>query len=128
MVSRVVPHDELLAEAEKTAHQILRNSQRAVRSAEETILDVIGRPLDDQLKLEAVNGYSTADHQEAMRLFGRFYAKTGQESQNRITGCCRLPRRRSGLPPLEQPLGAACGPGHVLSDGVPSGRRRRARP
>src|SRR6478672_3228187 len=32
MVSRVVPHDELIAEAERTAAQILRNSQRAVRS------------------------------------------------------------------------------------------------
>src|SRR4051812_348153 len=47
LVSRVVPHDQLMEEAEKTAQQILRNSQRAVRSAKETILDVIGRPLDD---------------------------------------------------------------------------------
>src|SRR6476469_4511032 len=61
MVARVVAHDDLMAEAEKTAHQILRNSQRAVRSAKETILDVVGRPLDDQLKLEAINGYSSAD-------------------------------------------------------------------
>src|SRR5690349_7608774 len=76
MVSRVVPHDELLAEAEKTAGQILRNSQRAVRSAKETILDVIGRPLDDQLKLEAVNGYSSADPDETLGLLKRFYDKT----------------------------------------------------
>src|SRR3954469_12030793 len=76
MVSRVVPHDELLAEAEKTARQILRNSQRAVRSAKETILDVIGRPLDEQLKLEAINGYSTADADETLELLGRFYEKS----------------------------------------------------
>jgi enoyl-CoA hydratase/carnithine racemase len=76
LVSRVVPHDELIAEAEKTARQILRNSQRAVRSAKETILDVIGRPLDDQLKLEAINGYSTADADETLGLLGQFYDKT----------------------------------------------------
>jgi len=78
MVSRVVPHDELLAEAEKTARQILRNSQRAVRSAKETILDVIGRPLDDQLKIDALNGYSSADPQETMELLGRFYEKSDE--------------------------------------------------
>jgi enoyl-CoA hydratase/carnithine racemase len=76
IVSRVVAHDELLAEAEKTAQQILRNSQRAVRSAKETILDVVGRPLDEQLKLEAVNGYSSADPAETMELLGRFYDRS----------------------------------------------------
>src|SRR4051812_38805679 len=76
MVSRVVPHDDLMAEAEKTAQQILRNSQRAVRSAKETILDVIGRPLDEQLKLEAINGYSSADPSETLALLAQFYDKT----------------------------------------------------
>ena len=76
MVSRIVPHDELLGEAEKTARQILRNSQRAVRSAKETILDVIGRPLDEQLRIEAVNGYSCADVDETKALLGRFYEKS----------------------------------------------------
>ena len=76
LVSRVVPHDELMAEAEKTARQILRNSQRAVRSAKETILDVIGRPLDEQLKLEAINGYSSADPDETLKLLAQFYDKT----------------------------------------------------
>ncbi len=76
MVARVVPHDELMAEAEKTARQILRNSQRAVRSAKETILDVIGRPLDEQLRIEAINGYSSADPEETKALLARFYEKT----------------------------------------------------
>jgi enoyl-CoA hydratase/carnithine racemase len=76
MVARVVAHDDLLAEAETTARQILRNSQRAVRSAKETILDVIGRPLDQQLSLEALNGYSSADPGETMALLGRFYEKS----------------------------------------------------
>src|SRR3954465_4891873 len=76
MVARVVAHDDLMAEAEKTAQRILRNSQLAVRSAKETILDVIGRPLDDQLRIEAINGYSSADPEETLRLLDSFYEKT----------------------------------------------------
>ena len=40
LVSKVVPHERLMEEAETVARQILRNSQRAVRSAKQTILDV----------------------------------------------------------------------------------------
>jgi enoyl-CoA hydratase/carnithine racemase len=76
LVSRVVPHDELIEEAERTAGHILRNSQRAVRSAKETILDVIGRPLDDQLRIEALNAYACADPEETHGLLQRFYDKT----------------------------------------------------
>ena len=76
MVSRVVAHDELLAAAEQVAASILRNSQVAVRSAKETILDVIGRPLDDQLRIEALNGYMTADAEETMGRLGQFYDRT----------------------------------------------------
>jgi enoyl-CoA hydratase/carnithine racemase len=75
LVSRVVPHEQLMEEAEKTASHILRNSQRAVRSAKETILDVIGRPLDDQLRIEALNAYATADIEETLGLLQRFYEK-----------------------------------------------------
>jgi enoyl-CoA hydratase/carnithine racemase len=76
LVSRVVPHDRLMEEAERVAAQILRNSQRAVRSAKETILDVIGRPLDDQLRIEALNAYSCADPEETLVRLQRFYDKT----------------------------------------------------
>jgi len=76
LVSRVVAHDDLMAEAERTAQAILRNSQTAVRSAKETILDVIGRPLDDQLRIEALNGYSSPDPEETTALLQRFYDKT----------------------------------------------------
>ncbi|MFL5840082.1 MAG: enoyl-CoA hydratase/isomerase family protein, partial [Thermoleophilaceae bacterium] len=76
MVARVVRHEDLMEAAETTARQILRNSQRAVRSAKETILDVIGRPLDEQLRIEALNGYSSADPAETKALLARFYDKT----------------------------------------------------
>ena len=75
-MTKVVPHDELLAEAETVANQILRNSQRAVRSAKQTILDVIGQPLDFQLRTEAWNAYTCADPEETAQLLGRFYDKT----------------------------------------------------
>ena len=76
LVSKVVPHDELMDEAERVAQQILRNSQIAVRSAKETILDVIGRPLDEQLRIDALNGWSSPDPEETAALLGRFYEKT----------------------------------------------------
>ena len=76
LVARVVPHEELIAAAERTAHAILRNSQVAVRSAKETILDVIGRPLDDQLRIEAINAYSCADPEDTMGRLRQFYEKT----------------------------------------------------
>ena len=75
LVSRVVPHDELIEQAELTARQILRNSQRAVRSAKETILDMVGRPLDDQLRIEALNAYACIDPEETLERLQRFYDK-----------------------------------------------------
>jgi enoyl-CoA hydratase/carnithine racemase len=76
LVTKVVEHERLLAEAETVARQILRNSQNAVRSAKQTILDVIGQPLDAQLRTEAWNAYTCADPEETMALLQRFYEKT----------------------------------------------------
>jgi enoyl-CoA hydratase/carnithine racemase len=76
MVAKVVAHDQLMAEAELLARQILRNSQRAVRSAKETILDVIGKPLDDQLRIEGWHSYTCVDKDEARELLARFFAKS----------------------------------------------------
>jgi enoyl-CoA hydratase/carnithine racemase len=76
LVSKVVPHESLMEEAETVAHQILRNSQHAVRSAKQTILDVIGQPLDQQLRTEAWNAYTCADPEETLALLDRFYEKT----------------------------------------------------
>ena len=76
LVSRVVPHESLMEEAETMARQILRNSQRAVRSAKQTIFDTVGKTLDEQLRAEAWNGYTAADPDETKELLGRFYEKT----------------------------------------------------
>lgn len=58
MVSKVVPHDQLMATAEAYAARILRNDRRAVESAKETIFEVVGRTLDEQLKIECLYGYA----------------------------------------------------------------------
>lgn len=76
MVSKVVPHGKLMEEAEKVARQILRNDQWAVRSAKETILNVIGRPLDDQLAYEAITGYSGAANPPVRERLSEFYDKS----------------------------------------------------
>jgi len=76
LVTRVVPHGELLPAAESLARMILDNGQQAIRSAKETILEVIGRPLDDALRLEAVNGYSSVgDFREAGERLRRFLGR-----------------------------------------------------
>lgn len=59
LVSRVVPASDLTSTAQACADLILANGQQAVRSAKETILDLVGRQLDDALRLEAINGYSS---------------------------------------------------------------------
>jgi enoyl-CoA hydratase/carnithine racemase len=75
LVTKVVPHDRLMEETELMARQILRNSQRAVRSAKETILEVIGQPLDAQLRIEGWNSYTCVDRDEAAALLDQFYDK-----------------------------------------------------
>jgi len=75
LVSRVVPAAQLMASAEEIAAKILRNPQRAVESAKDTILDVIGRPLDDQLRIEALYGYSIMDNPEIDTERARFLAE-----------------------------------------------------
>jgi enoyl-CoA hydratase/carnithine racemase len=76
MIAKVVPHEQLMTEAEAIAGHILRNSQRAVRSAKETILEIIGKPLDDQLRTEGWNSYTCLDQQEASELLGRFFDRS----------------------------------------------------
>jgi enoyl-CoA hydratase/carnithine racemase len=66
LVSRVVPREALLDTALETARRIAGNSATAVRSAKETIFELIGRPLDDALRLEALYGYSSFGSGEAL--------------------------------------------------------------
>ncbi len=77
LVSRVVPREDLMATAEQYASMILRNSQQAIRSAKETILDVAGRTLDDALRIETLNAYSClGDFTEARERLASFYSRS----------------------------------------------------
>lgn len=58
MVNKVVPHEQLMAATEDMVARILRNDRRAVESAKETIFEVVGRTLDEQLKIECLLGYA----------------------------------------------------------------------
>jgi len=77
IAARVVPHDKLLEEAQKTAAFILRNDQTSVRSAKKTALDMIGRQLDDQLFRECLAGYTLmADGADVSDRLQNFYDKS----------------------------------------------------
>ncbi|CAB3754577.1 enoyl-CoA hydratase/isomerase family protein [Paraburkholderia solisilvae] len=77
LVSKVVPHDQLMEAAKQTARTILRNDQAAVRSAKQVILDLIGRNLDDQLYKEAIAAYTLmANNPTVPGLLQKFYEKT----------------------------------------------------
>lgn len=74
-VNRVVAHDDLLASAEDVVERILRNDRAAVESAKAVVLEVIGRPLDDQLTIEALLGYSLVANPTLTGRLGDFAAK-----------------------------------------------------
>jgi enoyl-CoA hydratase/carnithine racemase len=76
LVHKVVTHDNLLTAAEEYARTILQNSQPAIRSAKETILDILGRPLDEALRLETINGYSSpGDFKDTQERLASFFTK-----------------------------------------------------
>jgi enoyl-CoA hydratase len=76
LVSRVVPHAELMASAQDCAEMILRNGQAAVRSAKQTVHELVGRQLDDALRVEAINGYSSVgDFSEVQRRLDERFTK-----------------------------------------------------
>jgi len=76
LVTKVVPHENLMASAEQYASMIMSKPQQAIKSAKETILDVVGQTLDDALRLETINAYSSlGDFTEARERLAQFYSK-----------------------------------------------------
>jgi len=76
LVNKIVAPEDLIPTAEEYANMMLKNSQQAIRSAKETILEVIGRSLDDALRLETINGYSSVgDFSEVKERLAKFYKK-----------------------------------------------------
>jgi enoyl-CoA hydratase/carnithine racemase len=58
MINQVVPHDQLADATDAVIQSILRCDRAAVESSKQTILEVVGRPLHDALRIEAVWGYA----------------------------------------------------------------------
>lgn len=73
LVSEVVAPEQLLPRALELARAICDRSQTALRSAKRTLLDLVGRDLDDALRLEALNAYSClgdfAEARDRLRTF-----------------------------------------------------------
>lgn len=77
LVSRVVPHDQLMDEAYETAEFIKRNDQAAVREAKKCVFEMLGRNLEDQLYRECYRSYTLmADNPTVPGLLQKFYDKT----------------------------------------------------
>jgi enoyl-CoA hydratase/carnithine racemase len=68
LVTRVVAHDDLMRAAEALARHIVEHDQTAVHSAKQTVHDVVGRRLDDQLEREALSAYSAAGGERTGRV------------------------------------------------------------
>ncbi len=83
LVNRVVPRQELMSTVEDIAAKILRNPRVAVESAKETILEVVGRPLDDQLRLECLYSYSTMGNPEIVERKEAFLGDHAHEGRPR---------------------------------------------
>jgi enoyl-CoA hydratase/carnithine racemase len=77
LVSRIVPAEALLSTAEAMAEQMAALSPSAIRSAKETVMEVVGRRLDDALLIEALFGYSSGDVADVRERLGKFFADEG---------------------------------------------------
>jgi len=70
LVTRVVAHDDLMTAAHALAQRMISHDQVALTSAKRTVLDVIGRRLDDQLEREALAAYAHAGGTHALKVAG----------------------------------------------------------
>jgi enoyl-CoA hydratase/carnithine racemase len=72
LVSRVVPHEELLTEARKLADRVAANPPHAVRMAKKLLREAQQQSLDSLLELSAAMqalAHHTRDHDEAVHAF-----------------------------------------------------------
>ena len=76
LVQSIVPPDALMTAAENYALKLLEKSQVALHSIKETVHSVVGKSLDEALKLEAIFGYSSGDVEFIAKQLESFSAKT----------------------------------------------------
>lgn len=75
LVTSVVRQENLIEAATGYAAQLVAKSQAALHSAKETVLEVIGRSMEDALKIEAILGYSSGDTEYIREQLRRFADK-----------------------------------------------------
>ena len=75
LVQYVVPPAELMEAAEGYARKLLEKSQAALHSIKETVQSVVGKSLEEALKLEAIFGYSSGDVKFIAKQLEGFAAK-----------------------------------------------------
>jgi enoyl-CoA hydratase/carnithine racemase len=76
LVQYVVSPKELMSAAEDYALKLLEKSQVALHSVKETVYSVVGKSLDEALRLEAIFGYSSGDVEYIAKQLESFAAKT----------------------------------------------------
>jgi enoyl-CoA hydratase/carnithine racemase len=87
MLNYVVPPEELRTKTELVVQNILKCDRRAVESAKETILELIGRTLHDQLRVENMWGYALCGGNPSIRThMSEFYAQKELKKPARENG------------------------------------------
>ena len=87
LVNRIVPRTELMSTVEDMAAKIMREPADRGGVGQETILDVVGRPLDEPLQIECLNSYSIMNDPE---IVGR---RTPSSNAARVSAVAELPVR-----------------------------------
>lgn len=75
LVQYVVPPDALMSTAQEYASSLLKKSQVVLHSIKETVQSVIGKSLEEALKIEAIFGYSSGDDEFIAKQLDSFTSK-----------------------------------------------------
>ncbi|MDI2077390.1 MULTISPECIES: enoyl-CoA hydratase/isomerase family protein [Bradyrhizobium] len=81
LVTRVVPAEALLGATQEYADNLVSKSQGALQSAKETVLEVVGKSMDQALKIEAIFGYSSGDTKYIEEQLNRFASKNANRGE-----------------------------------------------
>ena len=80
MLNYVVPPEELEAKTQEVVNNILQCDRMAVESVKETILELVGRQLHDQLRIENMWGYALCGGNPSIRgHMAEFFAKNSTD-------------------------------------------------
>jgi enoyl-CoA hydratase/carnithine racemase len=78
LVASVVPASDLLIAAQSYAAKLVEKSQVALHSIKETVLEVVGKSMDQALKIEAILGYSSGDVEQIREQLEKFAQKNAK--------------------------------------------------